>query len=296
MILGSALCKIYASVSLWVGSTTWTSASSTCSRHVSLRGPTHVHKYAVFGYAVVLSHLGYGRRRPWYFLKHIIKDTMNYVNAPGLPWEAEGRWPWRAPRRAFGSALAAGCSAPTVYRMMSPVRRETYALVLRMALGRSQSKESWAQTRPRTGGEVGPCQSNRALPPTTPAAAAGEIPPRDIRAPTKETVGTVQGTALSGPLRGTFQHCPAPCEVRGMRSCWWTSPTACRRRVYFYFGFDDALLTGFCPSLCSASPYLLPSPVQFSLNCHGRCEPDHGAKHLQRSTSTRGRRLPARTR
>ena len=86
-----------------------------------------------------------------------------------------------------------------------------------------------------------------------------------------------RGTALSGPLRGTFQHCPAPCEVRGMRSCWWTSPTPCRRRVYFYFRFDDALLTGFCPSLCSASPYLLPSPVQFSLNSHGRCEPDHGA-------------------
>ena len=38
--------------------------------------------------------LGYWRRRLWYFLKYLIKDAINYVNAPGLPWEAEGRWPW----------------------------------------------------------------------------------------------------------------------------------------------------------------------------------------------------------
>ena len=41
--------------------------------HVRLRGPTQVHSSTVFGHVVVLSHLGYGRRRPWYFLKYITR-------------------------------------------------------------------------------------------------------------------------------------------------------------------------------------------------------------------------------
>ena len=32
------------------------------------------------------------------FLKYVFKYAMNYVSAPGLPWEAEGRWQWRSLR------------------------------------------------------------------------------------------------------------------------------------------------------------------------------------------------------
>ena len=31
----------------------------------------------------------------WYPRKFLIADTMNLARAPGLPSEAEGRWPWR---------------------------------------------------------------------------------------------------------------------------------------------------------------------------------------------------------
>ena len=142
--------QIFASVPHRVRSSTWTSASST----VCLRGPAHLHTSTVFGYAVVLAHLGYRRRRPWDFLKYILKNPMNYASAPGLPGEAEERWPRRASRRAFAAALAARCAAPTIHRMMSLVDKKTLHCVqgvFLMAPGRCKAKENWAQDEAQNG-------------------------------------------------------------------------------------------------------------------------------------------------
>ena len=87
-------------------------------RHVCLRGPTHAHSSKVFGYAVVLSHLEKGRRRPWFFLKYIIKDTMNSVNALGLPWMAKERWPWRVACCMLRVAEHQACSVPVKYGLL----------------------------------------------------------------------------------------------------------------------------------------------------------------------------------
>ena len=45
---------------------------------------------------------------------------MDYVNAPGLPSEAEERWPWHALRCYTRVGMAACCAAVIMYSMMSP--------------------------------------------------------------------------------------------------------------------------------------------------------------------------------
>ena len=55
----------------------------------------HVHTSTLFGFAAVLPHLGYERRRPRISLKYHITDATNFVRSLGLPWETEGRWRWR---------------------------------------------------------------------------------------------------------------------------------------------------------------------------------------------------------
>ena len=79
----------------------------------------------------------------------IIKDAVNDVSACRLPREAEGEWPWRAPRRTFATAWAAYSVQNDVSRGQGDMHCVQGVFI--MAPGRSKSKQKWAQDEVENG-------------------------------------------------------------------------------------------------------------------------------------------------
>ena len=83
------------------------------------------------------------------------------------------------------------------------------------------SRRTGPQTRLRTRGKVGPSNDSCRRDGRTSLQGTNGCRPKKRCAPSRPRNGTFRSPAR------TLEHCPAPREVGGMRSSWWSSHSAC---------------------------------------------------------------------